>query len=541
MAMTSPAWMASPPEVHSALLSSGPGAGPMLEAAQAWHVLSIGYVEAAEEARQLLASIQAGLWEGAAAESYMAAHAPFLAWLHQAGADSAATAEQLGAAATAYGIALATMPSLAELAANHTVHGALIATNFFGLNTIPIALNEADYARMWTQAAATMSGYQAASTAALAATPRTAPAPRIVKAAASQPPQFNNPLQGLLDQLEPLLKSLGIEDTATAHDPMISNELTTFVSQILQNFGANWNPGAGTLNGQVYDYYADASQPIWYLARSLELFEDFLNISQNPGQAVQAFQYLAALALFDWPTHIAQLATTVSQSPVMLAAVAGALAAPAGAAGGLAGLAGLAGLPQLHPPAMPVAAPVAPSVWPASTTVVATAAPGTAPSSVPAPAAPTTTVTGPAPPPASPPAGATGFVAPYAVGPPGIGFGSGLGIGSSSTEKRRAPEPDVAAAAAAAQSGVSRQRRARRRQREVLCAHGDEFMAVTGEGPAAPVETAASDRGAGRLGFAGTAAKPTPAAAGLTMQTEDPFGCGPALPMLPASWDPGED
>ena len=521
------AWMASPPEVHSTLLSSGPGSGSLSVAATAWQALSAEYLAAADEISDVVASVHAGAWQGDSAESYVAAHVPYVAWLRHAGAASAATATQLESAAAAYDVALAAMPSVAELGANHAIHATLVATNFFGLNTIPIALNEADYARMWVQAATTMGVYQAMSTAALASTPHTAPAPVIAKSAAAQPPQFQNPLQPLLDQLAPLLKSLGIEDGTVAHDPMISNQLTTFVSQILQNVGVNWNPGAGTLNGQVYDYYADASQPIWYLARSLELFEDFLNIAQNPGQLVPAIQYIAALTLFDWPTHIAQLASTISQSPALLVA-AGAVLAPAGAAGGLAGLAGLAVPLAPLPPAPAVAVPIAPTVWPASTTGIAFGTAGTAPSSVPAHASTASPAT-PAPPPSPPPAGGSGFVAPYAIAPPGIGFGSGLGLSAHCQETRRAPERDSAAAASAARMAARRQRRTRHRQHDELRAHADEFMDAS-----APAES--SEQGSGVLGYAGTEARRTAEAVGLVTQEDDSFGTAPTMPMLPSSW-----
>ncbi|VAZ98805.1 PPE family protein [Mycobacterium pseudokansasii] len=179
--MSAPVWMASPPEVHSALLSAGPGPAPLLTAATQWSTLSAEYAAVAEELSTVLAATHTLAWHGPSAEICAAAYAPYLAWLTQASTDSAATATVNHSAATAYLSALAAMPTLGELAANHTTHAILLATNFFGINTIPIALNETDYVRMWIQAATTMSAYEALSATALATTPHTTPAPLIIK------------------------------------------------------------------------------------------------------------------------------------------------------------------------------------------------------------------------------------------------------------------------------------------------------------------------------------------------------------------------
>jgi PPE-repeat protein len=112
----------------------------------------------------------------------------------------------------------------------------------------------------------------------------------------------------------------------------------------------------------------------------------------------------------------------------------------------------------------------------------------------------------------------------------------------SSSAKRKAPEPDTAAAAAAASAREAARARQRRRQRQ----HGysDEYMDMNVDvdpdwGTPPEGQTVASDRGAGDLGFAGTARKESVAeAAGLTTLAEDEFGGGPRMPMLPGTWDP---
>lgn len=233
--MTFPMWFAVPPEVPSAWLSTGMGPGPLLAAARAWHALAAQYTEIATELASVLAAVQASSWQGPSADRFVVAHQPFRYWLTHAATVATAAAAAHETAAAGYTSALGGMPTLAELAANHAMHGALVTTNFFGVNTIPIALNEADYLRMWIQAATVMSHYQAVAHESVAATPSTPPAPQIVTSAASSAASSSFPdptkliLQLLKDFLE-LLRYLAVELLPGPLGDLIAQVLFWFIS-----------------------------------------------------------------------------------------------------------------------------------------------------------------------------------------------------------------------------------------------------------------------------------------------------------------------
>jgi PPE-repeat protein len=394
---------------------------------------------------------------------------------------------------------------------------------------------------MWVQAATTMSAYQAVANTAVAATPATDAAPPILKSNGAQPADSDsginadNPLN-IPQWLQQFLQQLGIGNEQVAHDPMVDTPFDDAIAQWLQNFGYNWQPAQGLLNGATYDTYTNPGQASFWVARALELTEDFQYFGQllqtNP---VEAFQWFVSWQLFDFPTHILEVTSFLSENPALFVAFAPALT-PLAAAG--AGLAGLGALAQPVIPMLPLESVAAPALFPVTAPAPAVLASSVAPSApAPAPASAAGAPAAPPPPTAPPPpAAGPGFTPPYVVGGPTLeSWMSSKAKTQEPTSRGASKAPEAAAAAVAAAAKKPTRRRRRATQRD----HADEFADMNvGVNPHWSASTEASNHDAGPLGFSGTVSKSGEQATGLATLTDDGFGSGPTMPMLPNTWTP---
>ena len=154
-------WHGMPPELNTARLMAGAGPAPMLQAAAGWEALAIFLETQADELAASLAALTS-TWSGSASERAVTATMPMVVWLRTVSAQAQKRALQATAQASSYNLAMATTPPLPEIEQNHITHAVLEATNFLGVNTLPIGINEFDYfVRMWNQAAGAMDVYQA--------------------------------------------------------------------------------------------------------------------------------------------------------------------------------------------------------------------------------------------------------------------------------------------------------------------------------------------------------------------------------------------
>ncbi|OBK45438.1 PPE family protein [Mycobacterium sp. 1081908.1] len=159
-------FLALPPEVTSALVHSGPGAGSLIEASAAWQRVGNELDGSVSVYTSVLSSLMDS-WDGPSSAAMVQAVQPYLTWLR----DTAQQAQQLAtstqAAAAAFSSAQSAVVPTATVTANRTRLAQLIATNRFGANLPAIAATEDQYQAMWANNSAALTRYQAAVTQAL--------------------------------------------------------------------------------------------------------------------------------------------------------------------------------------------------------------------------------------------------------------------------------------------------------------------------------------------------------------------------------------
>jgi len=243
------------PEVNSALMYAGAGAGPLMAASSAFNSLSSELSTNAASYESVISQLSSE-WQGPSAQAMAAAAQPYIGWLNTTSGQLREAATQATASAAAYEAAFAATIPPVVVAANRAQLAVLVATNILGQNTPAIAANEAMYAEFWAQDAAAMYGYAGASAAAATLSPlipptqNTNPAGQGAQAAAVSNAVASNSatstLNSTLSSLQSAVSSAASPAQSSGSDLLTAlNGLfgTPIVSNAIYNVGVTvaWN------------------------------------------------------------------------------------------------------------------------------------------------------------------------------------------------------------------------------------------------------------------------------------------------------------
>jgi PPE-repeat protein len=163
-----------PPEITSALIHSGPGAGSLLVASRAWERLGTDLEDSIRDYAPVLSSLTEA-WRGPSATAMTQAVGPFVTWLRTTAQQCQQLSSSAQVAAAAFGSTLVSVVHPSVVSANRAQLVHLLATNAFGMNLPAIAATEAQYQAMWANNSSAIFRYQAASAQAIPVSQFTSP------------------------------------------------------------------------------------------------------------------------------------------------------------------------------------------------------------------------------------------------------------------------------------------------------------------------------------------------------------------------------
>ena len=222
-----------PPEVNSALIYSGAGAGPLTNASSAFHNLSAELTSNAASYESVITQLTGSEWQGPSSEAMAASAQPYITWLTTTSAQLQQAATKAMSSAAAYQTAYSASIPPAVILANRTQLAQLVAKNTLGQYTGAIAANEAQYGEFWATDAAAMYGYASASSAAATLSPLNPPEQNTNPAGQSQQTSAVSSAAGSNGSTAALNNSLsGLQNAASAAATPAADTPTSILSAL---------------------------------------------------------------------------------------------------------------------------------------------------------------------------------------------------------------------------------------------------------------------------------------------------------------------